>query len=105
MWPGFRQKIQGAGRPLQNQSSKKQSEELCPDRFEELEKLPGVGHRNPALDRMNHAFGSPAFPVDTQHPPSGLALEVESSGRSVKETERDLKLCGPKRAGVGATFR
>ena len=35
-----------------------------PGSFEELEALPGVGHKTASVV-MNQAFGSPAFPVDT----------------------------------------
>lgn len=67
---------------------------VVPDRFEELEELPGVGHKTASVV-MNHAFGSPAFPVDTHIHRLAWRWKL-SSGRSVKETERDLKAVWPE---------
>jgi len=44
---------------------------------------------------LNHAFGSPAFPVDTHLHRLAWRWKL-SSGRSVKETERDLKAVWPE---------
>jgi endonuclease-3 len=60
-----------------------------PRSFDELEALPGVGHKTASVV-MAHAFGVPAFPVDT-HIHRLAARWGLSSGRNVVQTERDLK--------------
>jgi endonuclease-3 len=60
-----------------------------PRTFEELEALPGVGHKTASVV-MAQAFGLPAFPVDT-HIHRLAARWGLSSGKSVSQTERDLK--------------
>jgi endonuclease-3 len=65
-----------------------------PKSFEELEALPGVGHKTASVV-MAHAFGVPAFPVDT-HIHRLAARWGLSSGRNVVETERDLKALFPE---------
>jgi len=65
-----------------------------PRTFEELEELPGVGHKTASVV-MAQAFGVPAFPVDT-HIHRLAARWGLSSGRSVVETERDLKRTFPE---------
>jgi endonuclease-3 len=60
-----------------------------PRTFEELEALPGVGHKTASVV-MSQAFGVPAFPVDT-HIHRLSARWGLSDGRSVEQTERDLK--------------
>lgn len=60
-----------------------------PRTFEELEELPGVGHKTASVV-MSQAFGVPAFPVDT-HIHRLAARWRLSDGRSVVQTERDLK--------------
>ena len=64
-----------------------------PESFEELEALPGVGHKTASVV-MAQAFGRPAFPVDT-HIHRLAARWGLSSGRSVEQTERDLKRLFP----------
>jgi endonuclease-3 len=59
-----------------------------PPDFEELEALPGVGHKTASVV-MAQAFGVPAFPVDT-HIHRLAARWGLSSGRNVRQTERDL---------------
>jgi endonuclease-3 len=66
-----------------------------PRTFEELEALPGVGHKTASVV-MAQAFGEPAFPVDT-HIHRLAARWGLSSGRSVVHTERDLKKVFPRR--------
>ena len=65
-----------------------------PRSFEELEQLPGVGHKTASVV-MAQSFGVPAFPVDTHiHRVSqrwGL-----TSGKNVAQTERDLKQLFPE---------
>jgi len=65
-----------------------------PRSFEALEALPGVGHKTASVV-MSHAFGVPAFPVDT-HIHRLAARFGLSSGRNVVETERDLKALFPE---------
>ncbi len=60
-----------------------------PQTFDELEALPGVGHKTAGVV-MSQAFGHPAFPVDT-HIHRLAARWGLSIGASVERTERDLK--------------
>ncbi len=69
-------------------------EGVVPRTFEALEALPGVGHKTASVV-MAQAFGVPAFPVDT-HIHRLAARWGLSSGRSVVETERDLKRAFPR---------
>ncbi len=65
-----------------------------PQTFEELEALPGVGHKTASVV-MSQAFGVPAFPVDT-HIHRLAARWSLSNGKSVDKTERDLKKVFPR---------
>jgi endonuclease-3 len=65
-----------------------------PADFAALEALPGVGHKTASVV-MAQAFGHPAFPVDT-HIHRLAARWGLSRGRSVIETERDLKKVFPQ---------
>ncbi len=65
-----------------------------PETFEELEALPGVGHKTASVV-MAQAFGHPAFPVDT-HIHRLAARWGLSGGSSVVRTERDLKRAFPE---------
>lgn len=65
-----------------------------PRTYEELEALPGVGHKTASVV-MAQAFGEPAFPVDT-HIHRLAARWGLSDGRSVERTERDLKEVFPR---------
>jgi endonuclease-3 len=65
-----------------------------PRSFEELEALPGVGHKTASVV-MSQAFGVPAFPVDT-HIHRLASRWGLSSGRSVAATERDLMRAFPR---------
>ena len=65
-----------------------------PRDIDELEKLPGVGHKTASVV-MNQAFGEPAFPVDTHIHRLAKRWHL-SSGKSVVETERDLKKLYPE---------
>ena len=65
-----------------------------PNTFEELEALPGVGHKTASVV-MVQAFGVPAFPVDT-HIHRLAERWGLSNGRSVEQTERDLKALFPE---------
>ena len=64
-----------------------------PATFEELEALPGVGHKTASVV-MSQAFGHPAFPVDT-HIHRLAARWGLSNGSTVERTERDLKRLFP----------
>lgn len=66
-----------------------------PISFEELEALPGVGHKTASVV-MAQGFGHPAFPVDTHIHRCAKRWGL-SSGKNVKETERDLKKLFPKK--------
>ncbi len=59
-----------------------------------LERLPGVGHKTASVV-MAQAFGVPAFPVDTHIHRLARRWKL-SSGRSVEQTERDLKALFPR---------
>ena len=65
-----------------------------PNSFEELEALPGVGHKTASVV-MSQAFGVPAFPVDT-HIHRLAARWKLTNGKSVEQTEKDLKRLFPK---------
>lgn len=60
-----------------------------PSSFEELESLPGVGHKTASVV-MSQAFNYPAFPVDTHIHRLAQRWKL-TSGKSVVQTERDLK--------------
>lgn len=60
-----------------------------PADMEALERLPGVGHKTASVV-MSQAFGVPAFPVDTHIHRLAQRWGL-TSGRSVAQTERDLK--------------
>ena len=72
----------------------KQFNGKVPESFEELEKLPGVGHKTASVV-MSQAFGVPAFPVDT-HIQRLMYRWGFSNGKSVVQTERDAKRLFPK---------
>lgn len=61
--------------------------------LEALERLPGVGHKT-AQVVMAQAFGVPSFPVDTHIHRLAQRWKL-TSGRSVMQTERDLKKLFP----------
>lgn len=65
-----------------------------PESFEALEAMPGVGHKTASVV-MSQAFGHPAFPVDT-HIHRLAARWGLSSGKSVEQTEKDLKAAFPE---------
>lgn len=65
-----------------------------PQSFEELEKLPAVGHKTASVV-MSQAFGIPAFPVDT-HIHRLMYRWGLSNGKNVVQTEKDAKKLFPK---------
>ena len=66
-----------------------------PNTFEELEKLPGVGHKTASVV-ISQGFGKPAFPVDTHIHRLAQRWGL-TSGKNVEETEKDLKNVFPKK--------
>ena len=67
---------------------------IVPNSFEELESLPGVGHKTASVV-MSQAFGIPAFPVDTHIHRLSQRWGL-TSGKNVIQTEKDLKRLFPK---------
>ena len=65
-----------------------------PNSFEDLEKLPGVGHKTASVV-MSQGFGQPAFPVDTHIHRLAQRWGL-TKGKNVAQTERDLKAVFPK---------
>jgi len=65
-----------------------------PRSFEELEKLPGVGHKTASVV-MSQGFGYPAFPVDTHIHRLAQRWGL-TNGKNVIQTEKDLKKIFPK---------
>ena len=65
-----------------------------PEDMEALETLPGVGHKTASVV-MSQAFGVPAFPVDTHIHRLAQRWGL-INGKSVAQTEKDLKRLFPK---------
>jgi endonuclease-3 len=65
-----------------------------PDSFEALESLPAVGHKTASVV-MTQWFGVPAFPVDTHIHRLAYRWGL-STGKSVEQTEHDLKRLIPE---------
>ena len=66
-----------------------------PKTFEELEKLPGVGHKTASVV-MSQGFGYPAFAVDTHIHRLAQRWGL-TNGKNVTQTEKDLKRIFPKK--------
>jgi len=66
---------------------------LVPSTLEELESLPGVGHKTASVVLIQ-AFNIPAFPVDTHIHRLAKRWGL-SSGKNVETTEKDLKKIFP----------
>ena len=66
-----------------------------PKTFEQLEELPGVGHKTASVV-MSQGFGYPAFPVDTHIHRLAQRWGL-TNGKDVIQTEKDLKRLFPKR--------
>lgn len=64
-----------------------------PASFQDLEALPGVGHKTASVV-MSQAFGVPAFPVDTHIHRLAFRWGL-SNGKNVETTEADLKKLFP----------
>lgn len=67
---------------------------IVPETYEELEALPGVGHKTASVV-MSQGFGFPAFPVDT-HIHRLMTQWKLTSGKNVVETEKDAKKLFPE---------
>ena len=66
-----------------------------PKTFDELEKLPGVGHKTASVV-MSQGFGYPAFPIDTHIHRLAQRWGL-TNGKNVVQTEKDLKRLFPKK--------
>jgi endonuclease-3 len=66
-----------------------------PKSFEELEKLPGVGHKTASVV-MSQGFGIPAFAVDTHIHRLAQRWGL-TNGKNVIQTEKDLKKLFPEK--------
>ncbi len=71
-------------------------ESVVPDNFEQLEELPGVGHKTASVV-MSQAFAVPAFPVDTHIHRLAWRWAL-STRKSVERTEKDLKRLFPEKS-------
>lgn len=68
---------------------------LVPSTFEALESLPGVGHKTASVV-LSQAFGQAAFAVDTHIHRCAKRWGL-STGKNVKQTEKDLKELFPEK--------
>ena len=66
-----------------------------PQTFEQLEELPGVGHKTASVV-MSQGFGYPAFPIDTHIHRLAQRWGL-TNGKNVVQTEEDLKSLFPKK--------
>ena len=66
-----------------------------PKSFDELEKLPGVGHKTASVV-MSQGFGVPAFAVDTHIHRLAQRWGL-TNGKNVVQTEKDLKRIFPEK--------
>ena len=67
---------------------------LVPSTYEDLERLPGVGHKTASVV-MSQGFGYPAFPVDTHIHRLAQRWGL-TNGKNVTQTEKDLKKLFPE---------
>ena len=74
-----------------------------PHTFEELEKLPGVGHKTASVV-ISQGFGKPAFPIDTHIHRLAQRWGL-TNGKNVVQTEKDLKQIFPKKNGINYTYK
>ena len=74
-----------------------------PNTFEELEKLPGVGHKTASVV-MSQGFGYPAFPIDTHIHRLAQRWGL-TNGKNVTQTEKDLKGYFQRRIGINFIFK
>ena len=76
-------------------SVNKEYDGKVPNTFEDLEKLPGVGHKTASVV-MSQGFGFPAFAVDTHIHRLAQRWGL-TNGKNVVQTEKDLKRIFPKK--------
>ncbi len=69
---------------------------VVPQTFEDLETLPGVGHKTASVV-MAQSFGVPAFPVDTHIHRLAKRWKL-TPGKNVVQTEKDLKKAFPRQS-------
>ena len=69
-----------------------------PKTFDELERLPGVGHKTASVV-MSQGFGIPAFAVDTHIHRLAQRWGL-TNGKNVIQTEKDLKRIFPKKTWI-----
>ena len=74
----------------------KKHNSAVPESFEDLESLPGVGHKTASVV-MSQGFGHPAFPVDTHIHRLAQRWGL-TNGKNVVKTEQDLKKLFPKKS-------
>ena len=67
-----------------------------PKTFDELEHLPGVGHKTASVV-MSQGYGYPAFPIDTHIHRLAQRWGL-TNGKNVVQTEKDLKRLFPKKS-------
>ena len=73
---------------------KEKYNEKVPKTLQELESLPGVGHKTASVV-ISQGFGEAAFPVDTHIHRLAQRWKL-TSGKNVTQTEKDLKKLFPK---------
>jgi len=73
----------------------KEHNSIVPSNFEDLETLPGVGHKTASVV-MAQGFNVPAFPVDTHIHRLSYRWKI-SNGKNVIKTESDCKKIFPKK--------
>ena len=74
-----------------------------PKTFEELEKLPGVGHKTASVV-MSQGFGYPTFPIDTHIHRLAQRWGL-TNGKNVVQTEKILKDYFQKKIGISFIFK
>ena len=74
-----------------------------PNSFEELEQLPGVGHKTASVV-MSQGFGFPAFPVDTHIHRLAQRWGL-TNGKNVTQTEKRFKKHISKNIGIDFTYK
>ena len=74
-----------------------------PRTYEELEQLPGVGHKTASVV-MSQGFGFPAFPVDTHIHRLAQRWGL-TNGKNVLQTEKDLKIFFQKNTGINFIYK
>ena len=94
--------VDAFGMPLKKESVKQIKEPITKNEsaldsvtFEELEKLPGVGHKTASVV-MSQGFGYPAFAIDTHIHRLAQRWGL-TNGKNVIQTEKDLKRIFPKK--------